>query len=115
MRIDPQNGLDHIFNCRGVEKILLRVIICRSSDNHHVGPTVSLIRIKSRLQVKILPGQITLDILVLYRRLTTVDHLHPLRHDVHRHYAMFNGDKRGYRHSHIPCTCYCNFHVRSFK
>ena len=66
--IDAKNKIYYIFYAMGVEEILYRVVICRSSDNNEICVTICRSTIKSRCQIQILFGKIFLYIIVLNGR-----------------------------------------------
>ena len=89
---------------RGVEKVFLRVVVCRRRDDHKVGLAVALGLVERGSQRKVrglqarrltgldpgyigvalgpVAGKVRLDIVVLYGRFAIVHHLDPLGHHI---------------------------------
>ena len=95
---------------RRVEVVLHGIIVGRRG-NHHKGRILVCRRaVRRRRQIQVLLRQIFLDVVILYRRLTLVDHVYFLLYDVNRHYRMMLTEERGNTQTHVTRSCDCYFH-----
>ena len=89
VRIDLQYHVYHLFHVRGVEEILLTVVIGRGGYHHEVRIPVGCLAVKGSGEHQGLCPQVFLDIIVLYRRYPVVDFVNLFRYDIHcRHLVL---------------------------
>ena len=88
VRIDLHHQIDDGFHCGGVEEVLLAVVVGRGGDDHEVGVRVGLLAVERGGEVQFLLGEVLLDVVVLDRGLTGVDHVDLRRDDVHSGHLM---------------------------
>ena len=77
------NQLDNCFNCTCVEKVLLAIVICRSSDYYKISIRVCFPRVQSRGQIQSFFCQVFFNVFVLNRRLLVINQFHFLWNNVH--------------------------------
>ena len=108
IRVILHDQLDHSLDCGCVKKVLLAVVICRSRNNNKVRIAVGEFGVQRCGQIQLLFSQILFNILILNRRLFTVDQFHFFRDDIHSIYFMVLRQQCGYRKANIAGTSNCN-------
>ena len=94
IRVVLHDQLDHSLDCARVEVLRVAVVVCRSRYNNKVRISVCNLCIQSCGQVQFLFCEILLDIVILNRGLTVVDHVHLLRDNIHSSHLMVLAEKR---------------------
>ncbi len=116
--IHLQDHLDDLLDMRGVEEILLGVVVRRGGDDDEVRASIGGAAVERGCQVQrdgiacgIGARQVTLDVVVLDGAYTTVEQIDLFRNDIHGRHMVALREKRGDAESHITGSCYCNIHV----
>ena len=87
-RVILDNQLDNSFNCTGVKKVHLAIVICRGRDYYKISITICFLSIQSRNQIQLFLCQILFNVFILNRGLLIVNHLHFLRNNVHSNHLV---------------------------
>ena len=101
VRVDLHDQIDDGLHGGGVEEVLLAVVVGRGGDDHEVSVRVGLLAVERGGEVQFLLGEVLLDVVVLNRGLTGVDHVDLRRDDVHGGDLMVLRQQRGQTQSHI--------------
>ena len=80
--VDLQHGINNGLHGRGVEEILLAVIVGGGSDDHELGIAVTGLLVEGSLEAQRLVGEIILDVVVLDRRLLMVHQINAFGNNV---------------------------------
>ena len=103
---------------RGVEEILLGIVVRGSGDDDEVGAAVGGAAVERGRQVQrdgiagsIGASQVTLDVVVLDGAYTIVEQIDLFGNDIHGRHMVALREKRGDAESHITGSCYCNIHI----
>ena len=107
--------VNDIFDVVCVKEILLRVVIGGRRNDNEFRIAVCACAVQCGGEVKFLLCEIFLYIIVLYRGLPAVYHLHLFGDDIHCRYLVVLCQQCGNTKAYIACSCYCYLHVcRSF-
>ena len=93
IRIVLHDQLDHSLNRRCVEMLRVTVVVRRGRYNNKVRIRVCSLCIQCCGQVQFFFCEILLDIVILNRGLTVVNHVHLLRDDIHSSHLMVLGEQ----------------------
>ena len=115
IRIDLHHQFDNGFHRRGIEEILMWVIVCRGSNNHKFSIFVRSLTIKCSHKIQFFFCKILFYVFILDWGLSPIDHFHLFRYDIHRLDAVSLGEQGRHRKAYIACSCYCNFHFFIIK
>lgn len=99
--IDAEHEVDHVLYAVGVEEVLDGVVVCRGGDDHEVGVAVGLGSVERGCEVKLLFGEIFLDILVLYGRAAGIDEVDFLGNYVDGCHMVVLGEECGYAETNV--------------
>lgn len=94
VRVDLHHQLDDGFHCGGVEEVFRAVVVGRRGDNHEIGIRVGLLAIERGSEVQLLLREVLLDVVILNRGLTGIDHVDLCRNNIHRGNLMMLSQKR---------------------
>ena len=86
--IISNDQLDDRFYRRGIEEVLLAVIVGRGCDNNEVSVFIRCFRIQSRCQIQVLLCQVLFNVLILDWRLFAIDEVNLFRNNIYRHDLM---------------------------
>ena len=82
MVVARQDQVDHSLDGTRVKEIALRIIVGWRSNDHHVGLAVGRLGVECSVKVQVATRQILFNLVIGYGRLSTIDHLDLLGHDV---------------------------------
>ena len=85
IRVVLDNQLDNGFDSRGVEEVLLAVVVGRCSDDNKICILISRFRIQRCNEIQVFFCKVLFDVFVLNRRLLLVDEVDFFRDNIHRH------------------------------
>ena len=109
--IDPGDNPDHRLNGRGVEEILLRVVIGRCRNHHKFGVGIGGFRIQRGGQIQRLLRKKAADLRILNGRNPIVNLRNFFRDNIHSgHFVMLRQQHRQ-RQPHIPGSRDSDFHT----
>ena len=111
VRVVLHDQLDHSLDSRCVEVLGVAIVVGRSRNNNKVRTRVCSLCIQSCGQVQFFFCEILLDIVILNRGLTVVDHVHLLRDNIHSSHLMVLGEQCRNRQTNITGTSNRNFIV----
>ena len=117
--LDHQNGIgialdgqaDHRFHGRGVEEILLAVVVRGRGHHHEVSVLVGRCAVQRGHQIQFLFREILLDVLVLNGADPMVDLVDLLRDDVHSGHVVVLGQQHRNGQAYISGTGNCDIHL----
>ena len=115
LRIDLQDMLDGVLDGRGVEEVVLVVIVGRSGDHHEFGGTVGRVLVHGGAEVELALALLRfaeepLDLVVLNRADEVVEFSCFLGGGGNRRHLVMLGEQYREGKSHVPYACYSNFH-----
>ena len=99
--VDREHKVDDLLDVRGVEVVLLGVVVGGGGYDNEIGIAVGRGAVECGREVERLFGQIALDVVVLDGRPAPVDHLHLFGDDVDGRYMVVLGQQRGDAHPHV--------------
>ena len=102
--IDLHHERDDGLHRRGIEEILLAVVVGGRGDDDDLCLGIGIAAVERGRKVEILFGEVFLDVLVLDGRLTLIDEVHLFRHDVDGIDLIVLGKQRSNGQPHIPRT-----------
>ena len=108
--VDIQDFLNDRFHRRGIEEILLGIIIGGRGDDDIFCMGKSIPGIQGSPETDVLPLQEPGNVRIHQRRLPLVQHLYFFRYNVQRHHFLVLGQQEPVGKAHIPCTCNRDFH-----
>ena len=100
-------------DARGVEIILVRVIVRRGGDDDEVRTPVRVLRISGGTQVQVVVSQVLRDQGIDDRRLSVVDHRDAFGVDVDCNDTVVLGEQHCIGHADIAQSCDGDFHGHS--
>ena len=103
-RIHLHHQVDDGLHRRGVEKVLRAVVVGGSRDDHEIGVAVCAFTIQRGSEVQLLLRKVLLDVIVLDRGLTGVDHVDLRRNNIHRGNLMMLRQKRSQAQANVTGT-----------
>ena len=115
VRVHLQDTFDHFFDMRGVEEVLLGVVVGRGGDHDEIGPAICAARVQGRRQVQFFFGKVAFDLGILDRTHTPVDFFHFLRNHVDGHDFIVLRKQRRDAHAHISGSCNSDSHILQCK
>ena len=109
IRVVLHNQLDHSLDRARIEALRVAVVVCRSRYNNKVRIRVRSLCIQRCSQIQFFLCEILLDVFILNRRFSVVNHLNLFRHDVNRRHLMLLAQQRRDRQPHIARSRNRNF------
>ncbi len=109
-----QHSIDDGLHSRGVEEVLLRVIVRRGRNDYKLGIAVAGLLVEGGLEAEGPVGQIVLDVVVLDGRLLVVHEVNTLGDDIDSGDIIVLCQQSGDTETDIAGTCNGNFHITSF-
>ena len=118
--LDDHHGIGvHLEDCidnglhgRGVEEILLRIVVSGGGDDHELGVAVTGLLVEGRFEAQRLVGEIILDVVVLDRRLLMVHQINAFGNDVDSGDIIMLGQQSGDGKTDIAGTGNRNIHKK---
>ena len=108
-----QHGVDDGFNGRGVEEVLLAVVVGRGGDDHELGIAVAGLLVEGSLEREGPAGEVVLNVVVLDWGFLIVDEVDPSRDHVNGGNVVVLCQQGGDTETDIAGTCYGNlFHLK---
>lgn len=104
IRIDLHHQIDNGFHGRRIEEVLLAVIIGGGSDDYKISVSVSRFAIKSGGKIQLLLCEVFLDVIILNRRFTRINHIDLFGDDINRSDLMMLRKQDTEAKAHISCT-----------
>ena len=108
--IDLENRIDDSLHGRGVEEVLLGVVVGGGSDDHKLGIAIAGLLVEGGLKREGLVGQIILDVVVLDGRLFMVHQVDALGDDIDSGDIIMLCQQSGDTQTYITGSCNGYFH-----
>ena len=99
--VDAQHQVDDLLDVRGIEIVLLGVVVGGGGYDHEIGVAVGRRAVECGSEVERLFSKVALDVLVLDGRLPAVDHVNLFGNDVDGRHVVVLGQQRGDAHPHV--------------
>ena len=100
-----------VLHVRGVEEVLLRVVVGGGRDDDEVRVFISGSPVERRPQVQRLFGQVFFDVFVLDGRDLLVDLVNLFGDHVDGDHFVVLREQRGHAHADVSGSCYGDFHI----